>query len=368
MMRAWLMILFGIVGTSALYLFFWDSTEEIVIEVSGWQLRVKLFVFLSTIIVSFIGVVLSVKLLSFVIQLPTRLLEFGGHWNEKRAQKKLSEALVAYTLGQYHHALKLLVHTKALPSFLRGAVGLIEARCHMHCEDMQSAQASLNSARMYLPSKTDLQLLTTEISWNDKKPNYVARELAQIIEKDANNLRAVNLLIKLGKEQNEWREAGEVLLRRIKKDRTIGDLKCKEIMSCILIALFEDAATRKDYQRIHWLYKNSGCKEEVQEEYAFYLALAGEEEKAEKILQSVIEKKQNQKAIVYFSSSQIINGSKRRLDKVKRWLEEYPDNPALLAAAARLYKQCGLCEQANEYYEKSLAIKADYQVWKEANL
>lgn len=315
-----------------------------------------------------VAAVAAFKLLIFLLQLPSELLAFSSRLSHKRSSRKLAEGITAYATGDYSQAADLLIHTKALAPNLHSAALLLAARCHSHQHNHKVARRLIHQARKGIPEDTPLDLLELEADMSDEFPDFTLRKLVQISERNPHNMRALDMLIRICSENNLWKEAGEVLLRKVQSAQFLNPQKRTEILRAVLKALLHDAAEKYDVQRVQWLYRNSerDLRETVKAEYARYLAIAGDVGKAEKILQPMIEKDWDAEAIACYSSVSIRKDPQRRLEQVKQWLTMHPNNPDLLAAAARLYRQCGLHAQASEHFEQSLREKADYRVWHEA--
>ena len=316
----------------------------------------------------FVAMVIVFKILVFFLQLPAEILTLNSRLSRRRSNRKLTEGVTAYATGDYAKAADFLSHTKALPPQLHGAALLLAIRCYIYQNQNEKARRLLRQARKNLDEDVSLDLLELETDISDEFPDFTIRKLTQISEQQPGNMRAVDTLIRVCSESGLWKEAGEALLRKVQNAPSLSKQKRKEVSHSILIALMHDAAGKNDPQKIHWLHRNAEreLREQTKVEYARYLATAGDFVKAEKILRPLIEKDWDSEAIACYSSPSIRTNSEHRLKQVKHWLVLYPRNSHLLAAAARLYRQCGLHTQASEHFEKSLQEKADYRVWQEA--
>ena len=366
MTRIFFITVLILAAMAAVAVFSTQYQGQISIDINGWEVSVGFLHLGIFLIALFLASVALVQLLLFALRIPARVLEVIGRGHKRRAMKKFSEGLISYAGGDYRRAAVLFGKAGALGAPLDGAANMLLARCMMRCGDTGKAHRALGSARQNIADEL-LSLLQVEIEAGSQPPEVTARRLVEVINYNPGNLRAIEYLQQLCFEKDLWKVGGEAF-PHISEAYKSSDKDGLDVLSHILRVLMRDAAEKKDEQRLQWLWRN--CDEQVrlrtEADYALNIARVGTVRKAEKIFKRLIEADWNREAIENFTSPDITQGARERLEQVKRWLESHPDNPTLMAAAARLYRQCGLSEQAKEYFDKSLSLKPDYKVWREA--
>ncbi len=367
MKRIFFMMVLILVAVLALVALAGQHQGQVVFRLGGWEYGASFLSFGIFLIGLFVVSALLIRLSVSVLRIPARVSAALERNRRKQAREKLGEGLAAYAGGDYKRAAASLAKTDALGAPLNGAVNMLLARCKMHCGDADEARRALNKARRAVSDGEILDLLQIETQASEQPPEATVRKLMRVIDKNPDNLRAIECLRKLCSENGLWKIGGETFLR-VSAALELPERDSLDTLACAATALMRDAAERKDGQRVRWLWRNCDARvrERTQADYAVNMMRAGMVGKGESILKRLIEADWNSQAIERFASPDIAEGAQERLEQAKRWLASQPDNPALLAAVARLYRQCGLSAQAKEHFEKSLALRPDYKVWREA--
>lgn len=367
MKRLLLVMVSVLIAVLAVVAFSTQYKGRVVIKFGEWEYIASFLDFSIFLIGLFLISAILIRLSTFVLRMPSQLSAAIGRSYRKHALKKLGEGLSAYAGGDYKRATAAFGKTSALGEPLNGAVNMLLVRCKIYCGSVGEARKALNKARRTVADSELLDLLQIEIEASGQPPEVTVRKLVQVIDHNPDNLRAIEYLQKLCSEKGLWTIGGETFLR-VSAALGLAGEDSLDALSRVVGVLMRDAADRKDGQRLQWLWRNCDAQVRARTEvdYAANMMRVGMLGKGERILKQLIEGDWDRRAIESFTSAAIAEGVQERLEQVKKWLALHPDDPVLMAAAARLYQQCGLSAQAREYFDKSLALQPDYKVWCEA--
>ncbi|MXX98839.1 MAG: hypothetical protein F4Y58_02890 [Gammaproteobacteria bacterium] len=341
---------------------------EVVVKLTGYpSLAINLYFFIVVLIV--FGIVLGgiIKLIAGFVKLPTRLRQTHHRHQTKKGEQVFCEGLHLYLQGDYTAASRLLMKTAQSKTNPRLIAALFAADAALLDNDIKTARKAITLSGVSPGEDAAADIVAAEIAVGDEAPESAAFRVNNIIDKKSGNLRASRILIKLCEKSGAWHLAEQALWQL---DRALHDAPRRRqyIRIQIISALLRQAVGQKNKQQFNrwWQQADEATKEELLELYISSLAQLGDIKEAEHYLEKMITHDYNERAIEQYGMLSD-SGAEYRIKRTEQWLKQHPENAALLRCLARLYKTTAQPDKAREYLEKSLAIKQDYETWRELN-
>ena len=339
---------------------------EIVVKLTNYpDITINFYFFIATLIVLGLVLVGLLKTISSLIRLPNLLNKIQYRRRTKKYEQLFHEALNLYLCGDYAQAARLFLKAAKSKTCPRMLAGLFAADAALLNNDTETAHRAITLAGAAPGEDIAADLIAADLAISDESPERAASRINEIIAEKTNNLRAIRMLIKLCDKSGAWHLAERVLGQL---DNALKDAphKQQQIRSQITSALMGQAAEQKDKKRFNrlWQQTDEATRETLLERYVTLSVQLGNAKEAENHLEKVITHDYNEVAITQYGLLPNA-GVDQRIKRTEQWLAKRPENPALLLCLARLYKSNARLDKAREYFEKSLAIKPDYQAWQE---
>ena len=341
---------------------------EVVVKLANYsQITVNLYFFIIIVIVLSLILGGVVKLIATFANLPMKLRQTHYRHQTKKDEQTFCEGLHLYLQGNYAEAGRLLMKAAQSKANPRLIAGLFAADAALLDNDIKTAHKAITLTGVSPGEDIAADIVAAEIAIGNDAPESAAFRINSIIDKKSSNLRTSRMLIKLCEKTGAWHLA-EHALRQL--DRVLHDAPRRRRQTRIQItsALLRQAVEQKNKQRFNrlWQQTNEATRDELLELYISLLTQLGDVKEAERYLEKMIEQDCNKRAIEQYGL--LADGeAEYRIKRTAQWLKRYPDNPALLLCLGRLHRSIGQLGKAKEYFEKSLAVKPDYEAWRELN-
>ena len=356
-------VLFAVVLVLAL-----NYPGEITVKLANYpNITINFYFFIVVLIV--LGLLLSSlsKMISSLVRLPTLLNKINYRRRTEKDAQLFHEGLNLYLRGDYAQAARLLLKAAKSKANPRVLACLFAADAALLDNDAETAHRAIILTGAAPGEDIAADIIAADLAIGDESPERVAVRINEIIAGKTNNLRAIRMLIKLCDKRGAWHLAEQALGQL---DNALHDAphRQQQIRTQITSALMRRAAEQKDKQRFDrlWQQTDETTREALLECYITLLVQLGDTKEAEHYLEKVIAHDYNEVAIAQYGLLPDI-GVDHRIKRTEQWLAKHPENPALLLCLARLYRSNARLDKAKEYFEKSLAVKPDYQAWQELN-
>ncbi len=342
---------------------------EIVVKLAGYRnITINLYFFITMLIVLSLVLVGLLKMISSLIRLPTLLDKIQHRRRANKDMQLFHEGLNLYLCGDYAEAVRLLLKATKSKANPRVLAGLFAADAALLNNDGQTAHRAITLTGAVPGEDIAADIIAADIAISDESPECAAARINEIIDEKKNNLRAIRMLIKLCDKSGAWHLA-EQALRQLDSALHDAPHRRQQIRTQITSALLRRAAEQKDRQRFNrlWQQTDKATQEALLELYVGLSVQLGDAKEAEHYLEKLIAHDYNEVAIAQYGLLPSI-GVDQRIKRAEQWLAKHPEHPALLLCLGRLYKSNARFAEAREYFEKSLAIKPDYQAWQELSI
>jgi HemY protein len=173
------------------------------------------------------------------------------------------------------------------------------------------------------------------------------------------NARGLLLLARAHRQRGDWRRLAE-LEPRLRSTRGIPAHIADETVAQIYLDRLKGAAESMDELELRaaWkdIPKSLAQRPEMVIAYARAAMACGDHETAEEELRSCIERQWDETAVLNYGELET-DEPFRTLDRAESWLNEHPEDAALLLTCAQLAARAELYGKARSFLETSIAIR-----------
>lgn len=365
--RTWFWTLLVLTLAVALAVFLRESNGNVLIMVNELRIEVSMAFAVLSLVVIFVGMHLSLRLLSWLIAIPNRLRV----WNDRRVTKKEHELLeqgwTELLEGRYSHAEKDLTRlfdqsrsanrqVLAALSAARAAhaLGEFDRRDQMisRAREIASADDALKEA--VIAAAADLYL-------DQGEPQRALDALLPLQQSGVKHVHALRLLLRAYRQLNQHEKVFE-LTRTLSRRGALPALEASQMIGSAAAALIR-AGQHDDSWRKVW--KELKSDERTTVDVALAAAEANEShgqfDEAAAILEQAIVVSFDPRLLAVYARCDAQHVA-RRLEKAESWLEKHPEDPDLLTTLGTLCLQGQIWGQAEHYLQRSVAKRSDARV------
>lgn len=295
---------------------------------------------------------------------PRRLGEAAGRYKSGRAGHRLTRGMIEIAEGNFSKGEKMLARSAAasdapLLNYLQAA-----RAAHLLGHD-DRRDNWLKQAYEHTPEAANAVLLTqAELQLDQGQFEQALATLRKLDENAPNHSHALALLGRLYYRLEDWQQLAQLLPRLTKHGRvdeqTLQKWSVRTHREMLQIAPDPDAVAAA------WSQVPRNFKKDVAVLEAHYAALVrtGQHELAEKELISELKREWRSPLVRLFG---LVRGKDpvRQLKKAEGWLQQHPNDPELLLAAARLCLRNELWGKARSYLDTVIAIRPTPEVYQE---
>ncbi len=312
---------------------------------------------ISTALLLLFGLFLVFYAVVTLVKKLTGIGAFKKRLSSRRRTRDFHKGLTEYAKG---------VWPKAREHFLRATserklaylAGTYAARCALKQNDAKGTRADLCIVqKASVDEEMLLPLLQAELHIAEGQLDLAKNFLANMLEKQPQNVHVLELLVDLCGRLGTWLEL-EPLIPRIQalyhnqpQKRFETEL---EIGRARLAAIGKDSAAERDLNRA-WSSYEEGVRFALQGEYASALVSQRRYDEAERLLKKAIEKSWNREYLDRYG--QITGGNVQgRLRHAETWHRDRPKDPEILLCLGRLYVQSENWDQARRLLRESFRL------------
>lgn len=329
----------------------------VLVDVRGWTLETSV----PGLLIALIALYLLVRLVAWTIRAPRRVGQVVGGMRSRRAQRHLDNAFAAIAEGQWSRGERLLGRASRGPASLAGY--LAAARAAQEQESPERRDEWLRLAYEADPSAAPAVLLTqAELQLEHAQLEQALATLQQLETVAAGHPRGLALHARVLERLSDW--AGlDALLPQLRSRRALSPEALRELEVRVGRARLA-AATDAAELDVAWqaLGRDLRRHPEVLEVYAHAALGIGAAEQAETVLRKALKSTWSPALVAVYGRLDTGNPS-AQLATAEKWLNERPEDPALLLACGRLCLKNQLWGKARSYLETSLAIRPSPETW-----
>ena len=341
-------------------LFAKDDPGYILLTWHSWVVESSLLLFTVTILLIFIGLSLSWKLLSKVGHLPKDIGAWHSHYANKKANHQLLHGLVRLAEGDWAKA-----EQELQKNISRSESPLLN---QLACAIAAQQTGSFNKRNNYLIKAVEVEgselavgLTQAKLQIANKEQEQALASLNLLQQQFPNNSAVLFELANLQVELKNWQELILMLpkLRKSKPNIPKKNEKIDKLEQVALLATLELSENKKDLSdlNIAWSKVPNKLKRLLPfvVSYCRSLTMLGSDSEVEQLLREAVERDGIKWQLIdIYSSPSNDDGLLERISQVERWLEKSPENALLLLALGRLGARNRVWGKARESLEASL--------------
>jgi HemY protein len=296
-----------------------------------------------------------VRLVLHTLNLPAYVRTFRLERKRQRARAAIMEALLAFHEGRYGKAEKLAATALDLPEF--SAVGaLLAARAAHKMKAYDRRDGYLLQAERLAPGQAAARLMTEAELLLDQRRHQEALAVLKRLHVVARLTGAVRLELKAQQQAKNWEKVLEL----------VGRLEKKGAIDPIYATLLKINAHQENLKsrmqnvvalREYWRKIPAADRADSQIALAAarqFLAF-GECQEAMEIVTDSLEKRWDSNLVRLYAECQ--GDVLKQIERAENWIEQHPQDAALLLTLGRLCAQRELWGKALSYLEASLSIE-----------
>lgn len=366
-MRTWFWTLLVLTLAVALAVFLRETSGNVLVMVNDLRIEVSLAFAVMSLVMLFVGLYVLLRLLSWLIAIPSRLRA----WNDRRVSKKEHELLeqgwTELLEGRYSHAEKDLTRlfdqtrsanrqVLAALSAARAAhaLGEFERRDQLIARARETANTDTALNEAVITAAADLYL-------DQGEPQLALDSLLPLQQSGARHVHTLRLLLRAYRQLNQHEKVFE-LTRSLSRRTALPASEASQMITTAAAALIR-AGQHDDSWRKIW--KELKTEERTAADVALAAAEANESlgqfDEAAAILEQAIVVSYDPRLLSAYARSDAKHVA-RRLEKAESWLEKRPEDPDLLATLGTLCLQGQIWGQAEHYLQRSVARRNDARV------
>lgn len=329
----------------------------VLIDIRGWTVETSV----PGLVVALITLYLTVRLLVWLLRAPRRMGRAVGDFRERRAQRHLDHAFAAIAEGKWHRGERLLGRAARGPASLAGY--LSAARAAQAQDAIERRDEWLRLAYETDPGAAPAVLLTqAELQRDHGQLEQALATLRQLNTVSPAHPRGLALHAQVLERLADW-DGLEALMPQLRSRKALdGDalLALEVRIAQAQLAEATDAATLD--ARWQSLARDLKRQPAMLATYARQALRLGAADQAEPVLRKSLKSSWAPELVAAYGRLETSNPS-AQLTHAEKWLNERPEDPALLLACGRLCLKNQLWGKARSYLETSLAIRPDPETW-----
>lgn len=329
----------------------------VLIDIRGWTVETSV----PGLVVALIVLYLAVRLLVWLLRAPRRMGRAVGDFREKRAMRRLDHAFAAIAEGKWSRGERLLGRTVHGPASLAGY--LSAARAAQAQDAIERRDEWLRLAYESDPEAAPAVLLTqAELQRDHGQLEQALATLRQLDTVSPGHPRGLALHAQVLEKLADW--AGlEALMPQLRSRKALdGDALLALEVRIAQAQLAEAADAAALDERWQSLARDLKKQPAMLETYARRALRLGAADQAEPVLRKALKSSWSPELVAAYGRLDTSNPS-AQLAHAEKWLNERPEDPALLLACGRLCLKNQLWGKARSYLETSLAIRPDPETW-----
>lgn len=331
------------------------GTGYVLVAFHGWTLETTVWLAVVVLMVFFLLLYFVLRSLINLIFAKGKLRQWAGGRKAVKQNKQQQQALLAYMTGDYDKAAPVL--GKLAKQDMNPEVNyLLAASAEQARGDAEKGQQWLNQAEQAgLKPTIAAKLTQAQLYLNQGEAQKALEMLQGIPSKTRQQTQVLGLLAQIYQQQEKYYALVE-LIPEIRKTAYLNGQKSEQLIERICqnwLLSADDVNPDELQQRWQKLGKAEQGKNSLIALYANALVKAGAASEAAELVKVRLKTGFDEALVAVFGR---IPGKqpKKHLKLVQEWLQQRPDNSALLLAAGRLALAADEVEQAKKYLQASL--------------
>ena len=304
----------------------------------------------------------------FVLRLwraPRQLGEAAARRRSRKAGERITMGYIELGQGNFAKGERLL--TKGARNSETPLLNYLAAARAAHAQgDAERRDAWLDMATEQEPrAQATALLIRAQLQMDDGDIDAAAQTLAAVLEASPQNVEALRLKAEIAVAREDWAVL-EKLLPRLRKAGKVPAMMLDEWTESAWSVLLADAGSTAARGRLLWkaLPKSLQSRPALVQARVRSLLASGQAKQAESLLRGALEKQWAEELLLAYGELETPPAAER-LKQAEKWLQQHPEDPALLLVAARLCVANELWGKARSYYESAVAIRPAPQAWHE---
>jgi HemY protein len=308
---------------------------------------------------------LAVRFFVRLWRAPRQLGEMAAHHRMRKAGERIVRGYIEMGEGNFSRGEKLL--TKGVRNSETPLLNyLAAARAAQAQGDHERRDNWLKMAYDQEPRAAVAVLLTqAELQLDNEEYEIARATLNKVLELTPRNPEGLRLKAELCINEKDW-SALEELLPKLLKLGHMPDELLDEWYVIAWCALLDESASDPSRIRTLWkaLPRRLRGQPRILRARIQALIADGQTEEAESIIRKALNKEWSEELILLYGQLEFANPA-TLLNRAEAWLQQRPEDPALLLTAGRLCVRTELWGKARSYYESSNGMRPSPQTWHE---
>jgi len=358
----WLLVVFA--AAIALALVGARETGYVLFVYPPYRVELSLILFVLVALLGFALLYFAARLFYQAFALPGRLREYRARRRQARAQGALVASLQAFYEGRYLRAEKDAARAYdggAAP----GVAALLAARAAHRLRDFTGRDRWLARAEAVGEPMRIAQTLTrAELALEERDFQSARSLLRGLPTAGAKEAASQRMLLRAERGAGNWEEVERMAARLAKSDAISPALAEEARIQAAVELLKRDAGERKALEaRWRQLTEREQLHPRVAEAAARRAGQLGATGLARDIIENSLAREWSHALVLQYSELPALEPGERsaeartRIARAERWLQERPEDPALLTALGRLCVHAELWGKAQSYLEASLSLE-----------
>lgn len=358
----WLLVVFA--AAIALALVGARETGYVLFVYPPYRVELSLILFVLAALLGFALLYFAARLFYQVFALPARLREYRARRRQARAQGALVASLQAFYEGRYLRAEKDAARAYdggAAP----GVAALLAARAAHRLRDFTGRDRWLARAEAAGEAMRIAQTLTrAELALEERDFQSARSLLRGLPSAGAREAASQRMLLRAERGAGNWEEVERMAARLAKSDAISPALAEEARIQAAVELLKRDSGERKALEaRWRQLTERERLHPRVAEAAARRASQLGATGLARDIIENSLAREWSHALVLQYSELPALEPGERsaqartRIARAERWLQERPEDPALLTALGRLCVHAELWGKAQSYLEASVSLE-----------
>ena len=359
-MRFGLLVVIALAISAIAAQFLLQDPGYVVINFRNYLIEMSVPVLISLVAILFIAIWLIGKL----IKAPKQLGAAAGRYRSYRAANRLTRGLIEVAEGNFAKGERILIRSAGVSD--TPLLNYLQAARAAHLQGhYQQRDNWLRQAYERMPEAASAVLITqAELQIDEGEYEQALATLRRLEQNAPGHAQAMMLLGRLYYRLKDWNSLEKLLPKLSRKKNTDPDTLLEWQTQVQLQHLRKDA----DYETLknNWdaVPKELRQQTRVFEAYIESLTRVDQHDLAEKELIRKLKRDWQGPLAALFGKVKSSN-SVRQLKRAEGWLQDHPEDPDLLLAAARLCVRNELWGQARSYLETTLSLRPTPEAYNE---
>jgi HemY protein len=370
MRTAWILVLTALLIALGLSRLVEQDAGYVLIAFGVTTIELSLAKAILLILIAFVISYVLLRVLVLLLAPGGSLLRWFGRQRHKRTSKQMNDGLLAFVEGDWKRSCKEL--SRSAPRSQSPMLNyLLAARASQALGAKEQSQEFIHKAEQAASGKQlAIGLTRAEIQLQNGQLEESLVTLTRLREHAPRHPVVLKLLVDAYKELQDWRHLEKLLpeIRRQKLYSAAEFERLRRLVYCALLSKVAKAAGEGVHEELQRVWKSLPADirkdARVIGEYSRSLIQTGTEAEAEKILHNHLNRHWDDELVLLYGKARSKDPA-RQLLVAEGWLKSRPNNASLLLSLGRLALANELWGKAREYFESSLKLAKNAEVYAE---